>query len=53
VPAHVPLIAIGGISIERAPGVLAAGAEGIAVISAITKATDRAAAVREWQALWG
>ena len=53
VPAHVPLIAIGGISIERAPGVLAAGAEGIAVISAITKAADRAAAVREWQALWG
>ena len=31
---------------------LAAGAEGIAVISAITKAADRAAAVREWQALW-
>ena len=33
-------------------GVLCAGADGIAVISAITHAADRAAAVREWQALW-
>ena len=48
-----PLIAIGGVSLERAPGVLRAGADGIAVISAITRADDRARAVREWQALWG
>ncbi|KAG5192649.1 thiamine monophosphate synthase [Tribonema minus] len=52
IPPHVPLIAIGGITLERAPGVLAAGAEGIAVIAAVTKAPDVASAVAEWAALW-
>ncbi|CBN80294.1 Thiamine monophosphate synthase [Ectocarpus siliculosus] len=44
----VPLIAIGGISLERAPEVLEAGADSIAVISAITKADDVEEAVRQW-----
>lgn len=47
-----PLVAIGGISLERAPDVLRAGADGIAVIGAITKASDRRAAVDAWSALW-
>ncbi|CAM9799901.1 unnamed protein product [Scytosiphon promiscuus] len=48
----VPLIAIGGISLERAPQVLEAGADSIAVISAITKADDVAEAVRQWEAVF-
>jgi hydroxymethylpyrimidine kinase/phosphomethylpyrimidine kinase/thiamine-phosphate diphosphorylase len=35
-----PLVAIGGITLERTSAVLAAGANGIAVISAITQAED-------------
>ena len=53
VPPHMPLVAIGGVSLERAPGVLEAGADGIAVIGAITKADDRSRAVAEGTALWG
>lgn len=52
VPEDIPLVAIGGITLERAGGVLQAGAEGIAVISAITKADDRAEAVRRWSREW-
>lgn len=52
-PDGMPLVAIGGISLERAPGVLSAGADGIAVISAITKAQDRQQAIGEWVAQWG
>lgn len=52
VPRDTPLVAIGGISLERAPAVLRAGADGIAVISAITHAPDRASAVSEWSAFW-
>lgn len=51
-PLDTPLVAIGGVSLERAPGVLDAGADGIAVISAITKASDRNEAVRQWTSLW-
>ena len=40
----VPVIAIGGIAVERVPLVLAAGAAGVAVISAITRAPDPARA---------
>lgn len=53
VPPDIPLIAIGGVSLERAPGVLSAGADGIAVIGAITKASDRRAAVATWRGLFG
>ena len=47
-----PVVAIGGISLERAPAVRAAGADGIAVISDLTRAPDLAARVRQWRALW-
>ncbi|WP_454780678.1 thiamine phosphate synthase [Legionella sp. WA2022007384] len=35
-----PLVAIGGINIERMPNVVATGVEGVALISAITEAAD-------------
>lgn len=52
IPPDVPLVAIGGISVHQAPAVIAAGADGLAVISAVVSAPDRAAAVREWLSLW-
>lgn len=47
-----PLVAIGGIGLETAPACVAAGADGVCVISAVTKAADVEKAVREWQALF-
>ncbi len=41
-----PLVALGGISPETAPGVFAAGASGVAAIRAWLEAADPAAAVR-------
>lgn len=41
------LIAIGGITIENAAGVIAAGADGIAVVTALTLADDPASAARD------
>lgn len=38
--ATVPVVAIGGITRERAPSVIAAGAQGVAVVSAICSAPD-------------
>ena len=35
-----PVVAIGGISLERLPGVLACGMNGVAVVSAVTLAAD-------------
>ncbi len=35
-----PVVAIGGISLERLPGVLACGVNGVAVVSAVTQAPD-------------
>ncbi|OIQ83626.1 thiamine-phosphate synthase [mine drainage metagenome] len=46
-----PTVAIGGISLERAPGVMAAGADGYAVVSAVTQAADPQAAVRRGLAI--
>jgi len=43
-----PVVAIGGISIERAPEVIAAGADSVAVISGILKAQNPAAQAREY-----
>lgn len=43
-----PLVAIGGIDLNRLPDVLATGAENIAVISAITKAQDVAHATHHF-----
>lgn len=48
----VPLVVIGGISLETAPACLDAGADGICVISALTKAAELEGAVRAWQALF-
>ena len=35
-----PVVAIGGISLDRMPGVLACGVDGVAVVSAVTLADD-------------
>jgi len=43
----IPTVAIGGISIDRVPEVLATGVGSIAVVSAITKADDWKAATRK------
>jgi thiamine-phosphate diphosphorylase len=43
---NLPVIAIGGITGDNAPSVLEAGADGLAVISAITGAPDMVAATR-------
>lgn len=43
---HLPVLAVGGITLERVPEALAAGADGVAVISAIVAAPDVAAATR-------
>ena len=41
-----PLVAIGGIRTEHLPELVAAGADGVAVISAVTRAKDMKAATR-------
>ena len=43
----VPVVAIGGITAQRVPELLAAGAWGVAVVGAVSDAADPAAAVRE------
>lgn len=45
--ADYPTVAIGGISLEKAPGVLATGVGSIAVVSAITQAADWRAATNQ------
>jgi thiamine-phosphate pyrophosphorylase len=45
-----PLVAIGGITLERAPGVFAAGADSIAVVSDIVAHPDPDARTRDWLA---
>lgn len=45
-----PLVAIGGITAQTAPTIRAAGADGVAVISALTQAADIADAVRRLRA---
>ena len=47
----VPVIAIGGINRENIPEVIAAGANGVAVISAVVGATDITAAARDLKTL--
>jgi thiamine-phosphate pyrophosphorylase len=42
-----PLVAIGGITADTAPAVRAAGADAVAMIGALVRAADPAAAVRE------
>ena len=48
---NTPLCAIGGISLERAPGVFAAGADLIAVVSDITAAVNPEGRVQDWLTL--
>ncbi len=45
-----PLIAIGGITLEQAPAVFSAGADSIAVVSDVTRNSDPDARVRDWLA---
>lgn len=44
----VPLVAIGGITLERAPDVFAAGADSIAVVSDVTQNADPDRRVQAW-----
>jgi thiamine-phosphate pyrophosphorylase len=45
---NIPLIAIGGIKLEQAPAIFAAGADSIAVVSDVTQHADPDARVRAW-----
>ena len=45
---NIPLVAIGGIKLEQAPEIFAAGADSIAVVSDITQNTDPDARVKAW-----
>lgn len=45
-----PLVAIGGITLERATGCLEAGADCVAAVSGLLAAPDPAARLREWLA---
>ena len=45
---NIPLIAIGGITLEQAPAVFKAGADSIAVVSDVTRNPDPDARVRAW-----
>lgn len=49
----IPLVAIGGITLERASGVFAAGADSIAVVSDVTQNADPDGRVRDWLAMVG
>ena len=46
-----PIVAIGGISLARMPGVLACGVDGVAVVSAVTLASDAQQAALQGLAL--
>ena len=45
---EIPLVAIGGIKLEQAGAIFAAGADSIAVVSDVTQNTDPDARVRAW-----
>ena len=49
----VPVIAIGGVTAQRVPDLLVAGADGVAVVTAVSEATDPAAATRTLLRLLG
>ncbi|MGH1565059.1 thiamine phosphate synthase [Mumia sp. DW29H23] len=50
IPATLPLVAIGGINADNAASVVAAGADGVCVVSAICSAPDPGAAARRLRA---
>ena len=45
---NLPLVAIGGLTVERAPGILAAGADILSVVTDITRNPDPEARTRAW-----
>jgi thiamine-phosphate pyrophosphorylase len=45
---NIPLVAIGGIKLEQAPAIFAAGADSIAVVSDVTQNADPDSRVRDW-----
>ena len=47
-----PNVAIGGITLETAPAVLAAGAQGLAIVSAFSRVPDPAASARSFRTLF-
>jgi thiamine-phosphate pyrophosphorylase len=47
----IPLVAIGGLTVERLPGVFAAGADVAAVVTDIVRSADPEARAREWLAV--
>ena len=49
---RIPLVAIGGITLANAPALIAAGADAVAVISAVFGAHDIAAATRDFAGLF-
>jgi thiamine-phosphate pyrophosphorylase len=49
---NIPLVAIGGIKLEQAPAIFAAGADSIAVVSDVTQHADPDARVRAWLQLF-
>jgi thiamine-phosphate pyrophosphorylase len=49
----IPLVAIGGITLERAEAVFAAGADSIAVVTDVTGSADPDRRIRDWLALAG
>jgi len=49
---RLPLVAIGGITLENAPAVIAAGADGLCAISAVVTQPDVAAAIQAFQRLF-
>ncbi|GIF73822.1 thiamine phosphate synthase [Asanoa siamensis] len=50
VAVRVPVIAIGGVTVDRVPALRKAGAHGVAVVSAVSGAADPAAAAAEFLA---
>jgi thiamine-phosphate pyrophosphorylase len=44
----IPLVAIGGIKLEQAPAIFAAGADSIAVVSDVTQNADPDSRIRDW-----
>jgi thiamine-phosphate pyrophosphorylase len=45
---NIPLVAIGGIKLEQAPAIFAAGADSIAVVSDVTQHADPDSRTRDW-----
>ncbi len=51
-PPHYPLVAIGGINLQNAAAVFEAGADAVAVVSAIACADDPIKVIRQFQKFW-